>query len=68
MDLFDKGRCYRPDEVASKLGISKRSIYRMINDVADPLPAVRPCGNALRISGADVNAYLERHRVRPEEE
>lgn len=68
MDLFDKGRCYRPDEVAKKLGVSKRTVYRMINNVEDPLPAVRPCGPALRISGADIMAYLAKRRVRPEEE
>jgi excisionase family DNA binding protein len=60
--MFRDDRCYRPDEVAEKLNIDKSTVYRMINDVEDPLPAYR-LGTHLRIHGKELNAYLERRKV-----
>lgn len=67
-DLFSPDRCYRPYEVARTLNISKKTVYRMIADVKDPLPAFRPDGKQLRISGKVLNSYVESHRVVPENE
>ncbi len=67
-DLFDSGRSYRPDEIAKKLAIDICTVYRMIRDIDDPLPAYRPYGRALRVHGAEIVKYLERHKVKPEDE
>lgn len=61
-------RYYRPDEIATVLGVSKKTVYRMINDVNDPLPAYRPAGKQLRVHGRDLNAYMDKRKVKPEEE
>jgi len=66
--LFNPDRCYRPDEIADILSVSKRTVYRMISDISDPLPAFRPNGKYLRVSGLELNNYLDKHKVIPEEE
>ena len=64
-DLFGD-RCYRPDEVAKKLNIHVRSVYRHIGDPLDPLPALRlHKGGPLRIPGPELNRWLDRRRVDP---
>lgn len=69
MDLFKSDRCYRPDEIATILGLDKSTVYRMMKDIDDPLPSYRAAGKRqLRAKGKDLNAYMERHRVRPTEE
>ena len=64
-DLFSD-RCYRPDEVAAKLHVNIRTIYRHVNDIDDPLPSIRlaPRG-PIRIPGSELNKWLERRRVNP---
>lgn len=66
--MFRDDKCYRPDEVAKVLSISTRSVYRKIQDVEDPLPAIRMSRGTLRIPGDKLNQYLERHQVDPLEE
>lgn len=65
--MFSNERSYRVDEIALALAVSKRTVYRMVNDVEDPLPAVRLRGQGLRVEGRELLRYLERHKVRPEE-
>jgi len=66
--LFSPSRCYRPDEIAHTLGLSTRTVYRLINDIEDPLPAYRPTGTVLRVHGHDLIAWLDRRKVNPLEE
>lgn len=66
--MFESGRSYRPDEIAEKLNVDVCTVYRMIRNVNDPLPAFRPHGRALRVEGRQINIYLERRKVRPEDE
>lgn len=47
-----------PDEVASLLQISRKSVYRL---AAQTLPAIR-IGGLLRFRPADLVAYIERQR------
>jgi excisionase family DNA binding protein len=56
MKLVDKKRFFRPDEVAQILGLSRRTVYRMIQDgrFADVQTAQRPC----RIPRAAIIALL----------
>lgn len=62
-------RCYRPDEVAKRLDVSVRSIYRWMRDLDDPLPAYRmQQSGPLRIPGNGLNAWLDRRRVDPFDE
>ena len=69
MSIFNNDRNYRPDEVASKLRVSRNTVYRWIRDILDPLPAFRTKENGqLRCSGKDLNLYLQKHKVRPEYE
>ncbi|MCD8479315.1 MAG: helix-turn-helix domain-containing protein [Candidatus Cloacimonetes bacterium] len=67
-ELFRGDRSYRPDEIAEKLKVDICTVYRMIRDIDDPLPAFRPHGRALRVEGAELIRYLERRKVRPEDE
>jgi excisionase family DNA binding protein len=65
--LFSSDRSYRPDEIAAKLSIHICTVYRMVANIADPLPAYR-IGGVLRIEGHELCKYLTAHRVKPEEE
>lgn len=40
------------DEVAERIGAHISTVYRMINDIEDPLKAFRLRGRSLRINGA----------------
>ncbi len=64
-----KDRYYRPDEIADVLNVARSTVYRMIRDIADPLPAYRINDKGpLRVHGKDINKYLVSHKVRPEYE
>jgi hypothetical protein len=70
MKIFKDDRCYRPDEVAKILNIDTKSVYRLIRDPADPLPAFRttkPRG-VLRLHGGKLNEYFEKNKIDPLEE
>jgi excisionase family DNA binding protein len=68
VDSFND-RYYRPDEIADILNVDRSTVYRMIRDIADPLPAYRINDKGpLRVHGKDINKYLESHKVRPEYE
>lgn len=61
-------RYYRPDEVAEMLNVHKSTLYRLINDKTDPLPAIKLTGEGkLRIPGKELSEWLERRRVNPDE-
>jgi predicted DNA-binding transcriptional regulator AlpA len=63
-----KDKYYRPDEVAEILGINIVTVYRHIKDLSDPMPAVRLKNErCLRISGTELNKWLDRRRVNPDE-
>lgn len=69
MSIFKDERNYRTDEVADILRVDRSSVYRWIRDIDCPLPAFRTKENGqLRCKGSDLNAYLLKHRVRPEYE
>lgn len=59
-------RYYRPDEVAELLSVDRSTVYRLISDTDDPLPAVKIC-QKLRIPGQELSEWLERKRVNPED-
>ena len=62
-------RYYRPDEIADLLSVDRCTVYRMIKDLNDPLPAMRIGGKgSLRVHGKDLAKWLEEHKVKPEEE
>jgi len=62
-------RYYRPDEIAEALKVDRTTVYRMIRDVLDPLPAYRVNKDGpLRVHGKDLNQYLANHKVQPENE
>ena len=69
MSVFNEERNYRTDEIADILRVDRSSVYRWIRDIENPLPACRTKENGqLRCKGKDLNAYLDRHKVRPEYE
>ena len=69
MSIFNDERTYRTDEIADMLKVDRSSVYRWIRDILDPLPAFRTKENGqLRCSGKDLNLYLLKHKVRPENE
>ena len=68
MSTFNE-RYYRPDEIATELGVDRCTVYRMIRDVLDPLPAFRINKDGpLRVHGKDINQYLADHKVQPHNE
>jgi excisionase family DNA binding protein len=60
-DLFDL-RFLRVEEVARVMGVSKMTIYRLIN--SGDLPADR-FGKTYRVREGELRAYLDRSRVVP---
>lgn len=66
--MVNTGRYYRPDEVAELLSVDKTTIYRLIRDIDDPLPAIKLNGErCLRIPGQELSEWLERRRVNAED-
>lgn len=49
-------------EAAAYLGVNPRTLYRLIDDGS--LPAYR-IGRVIRLTQADLDAFLESQRVRP---
>jgi excisionase family DNA binding protein len=69
MSIFNDDRNYRTDEVADILRVDRSSVYRWIRNIPDPLPAFRTKeGGQLRCKGSALNAYIQKHEVRPEYE
>lgn len=69
MKVFDVNRNYRPDEVVTALRVSRKTVYRWIRDIANPLRAFRTTENGqLRCSGKDLNQYVLKNQVKPEYE
>ncbi|MDD3535183.1 MAG: helix-turn-helix domain-containing protein [Candidatus Cloacimonetes bacterium] len=67
--MIKPDRIYRPDEIATLLAIDRSSVYRMIRNIEDPLPAFRPTGRGpLRVNGIDLIRYLDRRKTVPEDE
>ena len=51
---------YRPDEIAKIMNVSKATVYRLINQIDDPLPAKKFKG-FLRIKASEFDEWIERH-------
>jgi predicted transcriptional regulator len=69
MSIFNDERNYRTDEIADILRVDRSSVYRWIRDIENPLPAFRTKEKGqLRCKGKDLNAYLDKYKVRPEYE
>jgi len=64
VQVFADKRYYRVDEIAKALNVSKRTVYRMMNDIENPLRAERIRGG-LRVMGCVINKYLEDNRKEP---
>lgn len=59
-ELLNDGRLLRPEEVADRLGVSRRTVYRLARDGEIGSVGV---GSALRFTEIDVSAFIEsRHR------
>ena len=54
----------RVDEVAVKLNTSKNTIYRLINDIENPLPASKIRGQ-IRVRVEDLEQYIEKTKMTP---
>lgn len=62
--MIKEDRYYRPDEVAEMLAVEISTVYRLVREPGDPLPAVRLGERGhIRILGRDLGAWLERWRV-----
>ena len=69
VNIFTEDRSYRPDEIAEKLNVDRSTIYRIIRQINNPLPAYRIKEQGqLRCFGRDINKYLENHKVAPHNE
>lgn len=63
MDGVSEGtRWLGTTEAAERLGVVPRTLYRMIDEGA--IPAYK-MGRVIRLKEADLDAYLEAHRVAP---
>jgi len=66
VQVFNEDRCYTPLRVSQILSVDISTIYRIIRDINDPLPAFRLKNNGqLRVHGKELNKYFEDHRVDP---
>jgi|GEM_PF-373709 excisionase family DNA binding protein len=69
LNFFKEDRSYRPDEIADALKVDRSTVYRLIREISDPLPAYRIKEQGqLRCFGRDINKYLENHKVQPHNE
>ena len=50
------------DELASRLSLSKRTIYTYINDADDPMPAYR-IGRKILCFWPEIQDWIKRHKV-----
>lgn len=67
--LFKPDRCYRPDEVASILNVDISTVYRMIKNINNPLPAFKLKEKGqIRLKGSEINEYIENQKIDPLEE
>ena len=57
-------KAYRVDEIATLLNYSQKTILRMINDIENPLPAIRH-KKQFRVIGANLKEYLTKHENKP---
>lgn len=60
--VSDSTRWFGTTEAAERLGVVPRTLYRMIDEGA--IPAYK-MGRVIRLKEADLEAYLEAHRVAP---
>ena len=66
MSIFDEKRCYSPVHVAEVLATDICTVYRMIRNIENPLPAFKLKSNGqLRVHGKDLNEYLSKNKVDP---
>lgn len=66
VQVFNENRCYTPVRVSEILSVDISTIYRIIRDIDDPLPAFRLKTNGqLRVHGKELNSYFEDHKVDP---
>ena len=47
-----------PDQVASKLDISKVTVYRYINSKSDPLPSYKISPGVIRVDEDELNCWI----------
>jgi ABC-type sugar transport system ATPase subunit len=59
--LFED-KLYRVDEVALKLKISKRSVYRLLEDPLSNIDCIR-IRSSIRVQGKSLNQYLENNQI-----
>ena len=66
VQVFKENRCYTPQRISEILEVDISTVYRLIRDIDDPLPAFRLKRNGqLRVHGKEINKYLEKHKVDP---
>ena len=69
MEIFDDERNYYPFQVAEKLEVHISTIYRMIKDIDDPLPAFKLRRNGrLKLNGRKLNKFIKEHEINTLEE
>ena len=61
---YETTRWLSPSEVASYLGQSRQSVYRKLRDGTLPRPVRLTDGGPLRVSEAELHAWLEARRER----
>jgi excisionase family DNA binding protein len=54
----------RPDEVAEKLNVSKRTVYNLMKDVDNPLRSVNVKGS-IRVKATDLENYIKKNKHKP---
>lgn len=65
-ETINPKQSYRIDQVATILGVERRTVYRRINDTESPLPAFRTGRNGhIRVLGADLQRYIDANRIDP---
>lgn len=59
--LFED-KLYRVDELAHKLKVSKRSIYRLLEDPETNIDCIK-IRSSIRVKGESINQYLEDNKI-----
>ncbi len=61
LKLFED-KLYRVDEVAKKLKVSKRSIYRLLEDPAIDIDYIK-VRSSIRVKGESLNQYIDSNQA-----
>lgn len=57
-DEINKKEWLSPEEAAEHIGVSLATIYRYLNEIADPIPSYKLAGKSIRIKRTELDQWI----------